>query len=56
MQAHPATPVVKLPPFGPGSGAMSTLLLLEDHIVADAVVRSMNLTLLFLVKVPSALN
>src|SRR5271166_322152 len=56
MQTHPADPVVKLPPFSPGSGACSTLGLLDDHIVADAVVRSMNLTLFFLVKVPSALN
>ena len=56
MQTHPADPVVKLPPFGPGSGAISTLLLLDVHSVADAIVRSMNLTLFFLVKVPIALN
>ncbi len=56
MQTHPADPVVKLPPFAPGIGAISTLLLLDVHSVADAVVRSMNLTLFFLVKVPSALN
>src|SRR5271163_3366845 len=38
IQTHPALPVVKLPPFGPGIGAISTLLLLDVHSVADAVV------------------
>src|SRR5271155_1879944 len=56
MQAHPAIPVVKLPPFGPGSGACSTLGLLDDHSVADAVRTSLHLTFFLLVKVPSALN
>jgi len=56
MQAHPADPVVKFPPFTPDTGAISTLLLLEVQKVADAVVRSANLVLFFLVKVPITLN
>jgi len=47
---------VKFPPFTPETGAISTLLLLEVQKVADAVVRSANLVLFFLVKVPIALN
>src|SRR5690348_14966908 len=56
MQAHPAKPVVYMPPCEPDGGDSSTVLSEEVHSVDDPVVISRNLVLPFFVKVPIALN